>query len=71
MHTLPCNLYPLEPHFYIVKLGFIVFNIGYLISILKHGHSVEHLNELILKSIFSENKEILQFLYENFQYLQR
>ena len=36
MLTCPCNVYPLTPHFYIVKLGFTVVYIVFLIFALKH-----------------------------------
>ena len=34
--TCPCDLYPLTPHFYIVKLGFTGVYIFFLIFALKH-----------------------------------
>ena len=34
--TCPCDLYPLTPHFYIVKLGFTRVFIFFLIFALKH-----------------------------------
>ena len=36
MKTCPCNEYPLTPHFYLVKLGFIGVFIFFLIFALKH-----------------------------------
>ena len=36
MLTCPCDLYPLTPHFYIVKLGFTGVYIFFLIFALKH-----------------------------------
>ena len=36
MITCPCNVYPLTPHFYIVKLGFTGVFIFFLIFALKH-----------------------------------
>ena len=36
MQTRPCNLHPLTPHFYILKLGFTGVYIFFLIFALKH-----------------------------------
>ena len=46
MLTCPCNVYPLTPHFYIVKLGFhIIILQGYTDqgspSVMQHVESVE------------------------------
>ena len=38
--TCPCDLYPLAPHFYIVKLGVTGVYIFFLIFALKHRLSV-------------------------------
>ena len=34
--TCPCNVYPLEPHFYIEKLGYAGANLFFLIFAPKH-----------------------------------
>ena len=41
--TCPCNVYPLEPHFYIVKLGFAGVYLSFLLLIqnIHCGYSLE------------------------------
>ena len=49
MPTYLCNVHPLTPHFYIVKLGFTGVNIFFIFA-LKHrlGYSLERLIEAVL-----------------------
>ena len=61
MQTYPCNLHPLTPHFYIVKLGFTGVYISFLFLLLKIncGYSLEPPQRT--KNLYFEQK------YENNQ----
>ena len=42
MKTCPCNVYPLEPHFYIAKMGFVGVYIVFLFLLENiDGYSLE------------------------------
>ena len=43
MKTCPCNVYPLEPHFYIVKLGYagVYLFFLFLLQNIDYGYSLE------------------------------
>ena len=43
MKTCPCNVYPIEPHFYIVKLGFagVYLFFLFLLQNIDCGYSLE------------------------------
>ena len=60
MKTCPCNVYPLEPHFYIAKLGYAVVYLFFLFLLqnIDCGYSLE------------PPRQILHFFSaENFQFL--
>ena len=82
MKTCPCNIYPLEPHFYIVKLGyagvdqfflFLLQNIdcGYSLEPPRRGGS----NEYPQSMFWSKNKKNVKifllkiFIFHNFKSL--
>ena len=68
-------LTPLKPHFYIVKLGFTVVSIiflisaqnidcGYALELPRRGGSKEYLQSMFWAEIW----KISEFLYENFHF---
>ena len=50
MKTCPCNVYPLEPHFYIVKLGFagVYLFFLFLLQNIDCGYLFNRLSEAVL-----------------------
>ena len=50
MLTCPCNVDPLTPHFYIVKPGFTVVYIFFLIFALKHRLCHRNVKALLKKT---------------------
>ena len=70
------NFYPLKPHFYIIKLGFIEVYIIFLISAqnIDCGYSLEPprrggSNENLQSMFWAEIWKISEFLSENFHFL--
>ena len=57
----PCNVYPLTPHFYIVKLGFTGVYIFFLIFALKHVLS-KHKKHFLAENNHFYSREILQYI---------
>ena len=60
--TCPCNIYPLKPHFYIVKLGYAEVNLFFLFLLenIDCGYSLERLggsNKYPQSMFWSKNKK--------------
>ena len=70
MITYPCNLYPLAPDFYIVKLGFTGI---FIILALNHRLSVLVLcgsNVYPQFNVLSQNKNTINFFHLKISFLQ-
>ena len=68
MKTCLCNVYPLEPHFYIAKLVYtgVYLFLLFLLQNIDCGYSLERLGEAVLMCTHSLCFEQKQQKYQNF-----